>query len=617
MRCINLFFYSLIHTIKLIAVQLAVLVFFWYHSIGYCSDIDVKQSKDIPLLCSDLPSNAVSIYKKSIEQARRINEKETDIRIYSLRAALINEDISAFFSIYENLAMWSWTENNFPSAKKYIDNFSVLVSILPLMEAEPNSFLLGSGRILPLEPESNYWHAVRQGLRFYENTLRTKHNYLCGASKQECRNSAWTLTNYSLSRELYKDLITKTLSCSLNHNKAKTLWARLERLKAKEALLRLAEKEGLLDEAGSLADQYLSIIRATEMDLYSLHPEMQNIHQLPYISLAEVQRKLAPNELLLVYLQSIECRKYITWRITKYNAEITLTRGPQHRCEASWIKETISSVWEKIQQIPYSNAARTDLENLAEALIGGVSFPRAGGTIYVMMDEGMSGLPFEMLPTPSGSLIGDIYNIKYVPSPYVFARNRAHSGANAKIPYFGIARDTHDSGKLDLSSFVQNMEELAGGGSIPDATIKEIKDKKSAIEDTRILQFITHTTNTEDGPTLVFDQLLTWDTFPSNLQLKADVVLLTACSSIGPDPTHLGEAFSNLSRYFLVSGARNVIATRWNVREEDAKDFTEIFIREFEKYHIVNKAFFEAVREFRSDHPSEPSRWASWILLGD
>ena len=52
------------------------------------------------------------------------------------------------------------------------------------------------------------------------------------------------------------------------------------------------------------------------------------------------------------------------------------------------------------------------------------------------------------------------------------------------------------------------------------------------------------------------------------LRMDADLVVLSACNTAGPDGRSAGEAFSGLARSFFTAGTRGVLASHWNVADE-------------------------------------------------
>ena len=55
-----------------------------------------------------------------------------------------------------------------------------------------------------------------------------------------------------------------------------------------------------------------------------------------------------------------------------------------------------------------------------------------------------------------------------------------------------------------------------------------------------------------------------------NLDLDADLVILSACNSGGPGGTTAGESLSGLARAFFYAGARSLLVTHWAVNDQVA-----------------------------------------------
>jgi CHAT domain-containing protein len=56
----------------------------------------------------------------------------------------------------------------------------------------------------------------------------------------------------------------------------------------------------------------------------------------------------------------------------------------------------------------------------------------------------------------------------------------------------------------------------------------------------------------------------------ANLNLDADLVILSACNSGGPGGTVAGESLSGLARAFFYAGARALMVTHWAVNDQAA-----------------------------------------------
>jgi CHAT domain-containing protein len=102
----------------------------------------------------------------------------------------------------------------------------------------------------------------------------------------------------------------------------------------------------------------------------------------------------------------------------------------------------------------------------------------------------------------------------------------------------------------------------------------------------------------------------------SKLQLKADLIVLNACSS-GIEQMHPGDTLSTLPCVFFTSGAKNVMSTLWSVNDQLAGDFMICFYRQW----LSGKSYSEALREVKlqmlhSPETAMPTIWAPYVLTG-
>jgi CHAT domain-containing protein len=99
-----------------------------------------------------------------------------------------------------------------------------------------------------------------------------------------------------------------------------------------------------------------------------------------------------------------------------------------------------------------------------------------------------------------------------------------------------------------------------------------------------------------------------------SLELRAEVVVLSACSSGRCFPRALGEP-GGLLRAFLIAGARNVVSALWPVRDTAARDLALVLHRRLAAGDAPAAALAAAVRALRA--AGAPLRdWAAWTLLG-
>ncbi len=101
-----------------------------------------------------------------------------------------------------------------------------------------------------------------------------------------------------------------------------------------------------------------------------------------------------------------------------------------------------------------------------------------------------------------------------------------------------------------------------------------------------------------------------------NLNLKADLVVLSACES-GQGKVAKGEGILSLARGFLFSGANNLVVSLWQVRDASTAEFMKYFY----EFILDNKTYSEALRlaklkMIKQPRYANPINWAPFIILG-
>jgi CHAT domain-containing protein len=109
-----------------------------------------------------------------------------------------------------------------------------------------------------------------------------------------------------------------------------------------------------------------------------------------------------------------------------------------------------------------------------------------------------------------------------------------------------------------------------------------------------------------------------------DLQLDADLVVLSACDTGNPQPVAPGEsglpsggdALSGLARSFFYAGARSVMVSHWVLPDED----TVAVMRKFFERVKVGDAAPEALRAAQlaqiASGADDPLQWAALTVVG-
>ena len=157
----------------------------------------------------------------------------------------------------------------------------------------------------------------------------------------------------------------------------------------------------------------------------------------------------------------------------------------------------------------------------------------------------------------------------------------------------------------------------------------------SAVPETfRIIAFATHAIMpgqppglTEPAIILTPDGFSDWDGLlmasdVANMQLDADLVILSACNTAAPEQGPLADNFSGLVRAFLHAGARAILVTHWAVSSVPTVKLTTAFVRELQADKRLRKG--EALRRSMlrmlgsgDSQLTHPCYWAPFIVVGD
>ena len=101
------------------------------------------------------------------------------------------------------------------------------------------------------------------------------------------------------------------------------------------------------------------------------------------------------------------------------------------------------------------------------------------------------------------------------------------------------------------------------------------------------------------------------------LDMHADLVVLSSCES-GSGKLLRGEGMISLTRGFLYSGVRNVLASLWKVEDRAA---SELMI-EFYRHWLAGESYRDALQQaklqyLRSHREAAPGAWSGFVLYGE
>jgi CHAT domain-containing protein len=104
-----------------------------------------------------------------------------------------------------------------------------------------------------------------------------------------------------------------------------------------------------------------------------------------------------------------------------------------------------------------------------------------------------------------------------------------------------------------------------------------------------------------------------------NLQLKADLVTLSACET-GLGELKKGEGIISLARAFAYAGAKSIVTSLWQISDVRTKDLMISFYKNLHNGLQKDDALWKAKMDYLHKNKGEaasPFYWASFIGIGD
>ena len=357
------------------------------------------------------------------------------------------------------------------------------------------------------------------------------------------------------------------------------------------------------------------------------------------VGLEQIQQALAPSVVLLEYVIADPSSYCLT--ISRNGIRIVRLGGKAR------IEPLIAA---------YLKTAKAKLPALAEgralydALLGPIRETAQDKTIVVVRDGQLNLVPFDGLREPSGHFVVETRTVIYSPSATIFhllvqEKQNPRTPQNALlaiggVPYSrspinrsGLTRGDDRGSFTDLPSsadeveiaqaaFTKRESKLLLGTSATEAAFKAAK-----LADYRVIHLAVHGFADPTFPdraalVLLSDRSAGEDGFLQaseivQLRLDADLVVLSACdTAVGPLQGQ--EGIANLSKAFLLAGARTVVSTLWQI-----DDSSSLFLMKRFYSHVLEKqspasALTAAKRDMLRTFGQKavPYQWAAFTIEG-
>ena len=207
----------------------------------------------------------------------------------------------------------------------------------------------------------------------------------------------------------------------------------------------------------------------------------------------------------------------------------------------------------------------------------------------------------------------------------------------------GVANRTAIAALPALPELADELVSVAKAlGASPDDLLlrdhaSERELRRRPLNDYRVISFATHAIVAGEiegvtEPALVLspvasgeipdDGLLTASKI-SNLELDANLVILSACNTGGSDGHANGRGLSGLADAFFFAGARAVAVTQWSVFSSAAEQIGEGMISRSIKPGAsgvsdgLREAMLDYIANAREDYLANPQFWGAFIIAGD
>jgi CHAT domain-containing protein len=390
------------------------------------------------------------------------------------------------------------------------------------------------------------------------------------------------------------------------------------------------------DEVRGLRDQ---IFMAEQTRWVTPGVNVLKIKSRGTVGLEQIQRSLARSVVLLEYVIADPNSYCLT--ISRNGARIVRLEGRAR------IEPLVAA---------YLKAAKAKVPAIAEAralydvLLAPIRETAQNRTLIIVRDGQLHLVPFDGLRAPSGHFVVEDRTVIYSPSAtsfHLLMEQEQHPRtvhyallAIGGIPYSrsplnksGLVRGNDRGSFPDLPSSADEVEiaraafseqnsKLLLGTSATETAFKAAKLAEYRVIHLAVHGFADPTFPDRAALVLLSDRSAGEDGFLQaseivQLRLDADLVVLSACdTAVGPLQGQ--EGIANLSKAFLLAGARTVVSTLWQI--DDSSSF---FLMKHFYAHLLDKrspasaltaAKREMLRTFGSN--AVPYQWAAFTIEG-
>lgn len=238
-------------------------------------------------------------------------------------------------------------------------------------------------------------------------------------------------------------------------------------------------------------------------------------------------------------------------------------------------------------------------------------------TIVISPHRYGNNIPWSAIPF-NGSFLGSEYEIVISPSMAILGRVRSnantHAGGSISALVVGDPKDNLKFARKEAETISKLLGVKPLIGSF--ATINKVLEMLAKV---KMAHFAAHSSSHVMDPLfssieLVDDKLKASDILEK--KVKLELLVASACRT-GVSGNFGGDENIGLGQAFLMSGARSVIVSLWNIEDEASSFLMEAFYREYLKGTSKAKSLQSAINKVRENARwNKPYYWAPFILIG-
>ena len=276
------------------------------------------------------------------------------------------------------------------------------------------------------------------------------------------------------------------------------------------------------------------------------------------------------------------------------------------------------------------------LRKLYQAVIAPIARLMKGPEMIIVPEGQMFLVPFAALKDNSGRYLSDKVRIRLIPSLTALkiiqespADYHCQDGALiVGVPYVGLLKFSplpYVEKEVNMIRTLLGTSCLVGNQATKKEVLRRIQ------EPVCLVHIATHGSEETGEPALAFassknkKEPVQWEDFVltiqniARLKIRAKLVVLSYCYG-ARGRVMAAEGVVGIARAFLGSGARSVLVSLWQVRDEAACTFMYIFYKNLALNKMsASEALHQTQREMRSSTWGfkDEQDWASFVLLGD